>query len=445
MSAYFFKRLFLIIPTFLGATALLYFILSIAPGGPFARAVMQLKMTTFQQNGETPSGQFQESKLLSPAVLEQLKHQYGLDQPWWKRYLIWLGLYPRTVSTFTIPLNTPIQETLRYISHHNHRYALQRWIQVVQKDGMLHVLESGVGGNIAFADFPKLPHHTHIIDWEASHNWHIQPSSKTSHQFHIERRNFQGIFTGDFGNSYIYHEPVLKLIQERLPISCWFGITSFLLSYLICIPLGVLKALKHGSHFDWVSSLLIFIGYAIPGYVLGILLLFFLGGGSFLDWFPLGEFRSAHFDTLSTWEKIKDQLHHMILPIIAYTMGSFATLTLLTKNALLEQLHQDYVRFAIAKGLRKRRVIFVHALRNALIPLVTGIGHVIGIFLSGSYLIEKVFNIDGIGYLGFQSILQADYPVVLAFLVLNTFILLVGNLLSDMSYAWVDPRIRLDR
>jgi microcin C transport system permease protein len=246
----------------------------------------------------------------------------------------------------------------------------------------------------------------------------------------------------DLGKSYKYSEPVWSLIKDRIHISAYFGIISFLLSYLICIPLGIFKAIKHGSVFDKVSSAIVFAGYSIPGFILGAVLLVYFGGGSFWDVFPLGEFRSEDYEYFTFWGKIQNQLHHTILPVMAYMVGAFASLTVLMKNSLLENLSQDYVRTAFAKGLSEKRVIFFHAVRNSLIPLATGIGSLLGIWLAGSYLIERVFNIDGIGMLGYTSILSRDYPVTLGFLVVATIIKLLGNLLSDICYAGIDPRIR---
>jgi microcin C transport system permease protein len=246
----------------------------------------------------------------------------------------------------------------------------------------------------------------------------------------------------DLGTSYVYQDPVWDVIKSRFPISIFLGLTGFVLSYLVCVPLGVLKAIKHRSRLDFISSVVVFLGYSVPGWALGTALLVLFGGGSFLDLFPLGGFRPDNWEFLNFGEKIVAQARHMFLPVLCYMVGSFATLTILTKNSLLENLGQDYVRTAFAKGLSEHRVIFVHALRNSLIPIATGLGHVFGLILAGSFLIERVFNIDGMGYLGYISILQRDYPVALGILVIGSLLLLVGNILSDMIYAVVDPRIR---
>lgn len=246
----------------------------------------------------------------------------------------------------------------------------------------------------------------------------------------------------DLGKSYVYSEPVMDVITSRFPISIYFGLIGFILTYIVCIPLGVYKAVKNGSKFDFITSAIVFIGYAIPGFAFGALMLVLFGGGSFWDVFPLGGFRSSDFETLDFTGKILDQLHHTILPVTSYMIGSFATLTILTKNSVIESLSQDYIRTAFSKGLTERRVIFGHALRNSLIPISTGLGHAISLVLAGSILIEKVFNINGIGLLSYDSIIQRDYPVVMGILVISTLLLLVGNIISDMLYAIVDPRIR---
>jgi microcin C transport system permease protein len=246
----------------------------------------------------------------------------------------------------------------------------------------------------------------------------------------------------DLGNSYVYQDPVWDVIKTRFPVSIFLGLTGFFLGYFICIPLGVLKAVRHPSTFDLVTSAIVFMGYSVPGWALGTALLVLFGGGSFWSVFPLGGFRPDNWEYLSVWGKITGQIHYMFLPVVCYMVGSFATLTILSKNSLMETLGQDYVRTAFAKGLHGRRVIFVHALRNSLIPLVTGLGNAISLILAGSFLIERVFNIDGMGYLGYQAILQRDYPVALGILVIASLLMLIGNILSDMIYAAVDPRIR---
>ena len=222
------------------------------------------------------------------------------------------------------------------------------------------------------------------------------------------------------------------------------GLTGIILSYLVCIPLGIKKALNHGSFFDFGSSVMIFIAYSIPGWALGGVLLVLLGGGSFLDMFPLGGLHAPKeiWEQMNLFQKIINQIHHMILPIIAWSIASFATLTVLMKNGLLENLSQDYIRTAFAKGLSEKRVIWLHAIRNSVIPIAANIGQIIGVVIAGSYFIERVFNIEGFGKLAFEAILQRDYPITLGFLVIVVIIRLLGNIISDFTLALVDPRIR---
>jgi len=260
----------------------------------------------------------------------------------------------------------------------------------------------------------------------------------------IFETEFSGILTGNLGKSYTYQQPVIEVMKPRFRVSILLGFTGFLISYLVCIPLGIKKALSHGSKFDLVSSAIVFMAYSIPGWAFGGVLLVLFGGGSFWDVFPLGGLHSPQeiWQNLTFFEKVLDQIHHIILPIIAWTITSFATLTILMKNSLLENLSQDYVRTAFAKGLSEKRVIWVHTVRNSIIPIASGIGWIIATFIAGSYFVEMIFNINGFGKMGFQAILDRDYPITMGFLVIVVLIRLMANLISDLTLAAVDPRIR---
>ena len=247
----------------------------------------------------------------------------------------------------------------------------------------------------------------------------------------------------DLGTSYAYEEPVWDVIISKFPISLFFGFTSFFFSYLICIPLGMLKAVKNNSRFDTVSSVIIFIGYVMPGYALGILLIIFLGGGSFLDLFPISGIVSDNFESLSFLGKILDFLHHMGLPLICYMASEFAFLTMLMKNSLLEEIKKDYMRTAIVKGSTFNIAVWKHAFRNSLIPLATRLGEIFTIMFAGALLIERVFDIDGMGLLVFNSIVSRDYNVVMGIILLSSIMVLLGRLFSDIMYVVVDPRIKL--
>lgn len=250
------------------------------------------------------------------------------------------------------------------------------------------------------------------------------------------------VLRGDLGTSYRYSESVWVIIQERFPISIFYGLLTLFITYTICIPLGILKAIKHRTFVDNASSILIFTGYAIPGYVLGALLLVFFAAR--LEWFPMGGFTSLYFDDLSPFEKVKDLFWHAVLPLCSYLIGSFALVTLLMKNHLMDNLAADYVRTAVAKGVPFKRAVVGHALRNSLIPIATTFGQNITLIIGGSFLIETIFDINGFGLLGFTAILDRDYPIVMGVLLLSSILLLIGNIISDVLVALIDPRVRFN-
>jgi microcin C transport system permease protein len=337
MRAYFLRRLLLIPPTLLGLTLIVFFITRLAPGGPLEQALMRAQQTSLEHGAGRASGQ---GTALSTDQIDQLKHYYGFDKPWYVAYAQWLG-------------------------------------KVAQ---------------------------------------------------------------GDLGTSFRYNEPVWDLIRERFPISIFYGLTTLVITYAVCVPLGIVKAIRHRTWVDTGSSMLIFAGYAVPGYVLGALLLVFFAAR--LRWFPMGGFTGDNFADLSLAAKATDLLHHAILPLSCYLVSSFAFVTLLVKNNLMDALAADYMRTAVAKGVSYRRAVFGHALRNSIIPLATDFGQNLTLFLSGSFLIENIFDINGFGLLGYTSTLDRDYPVVMGVLLLSSLLLLVGNLISDALVALADPRIR---
>jgi microcin C transport system permease protein len=246
----------------------------------------------------------------------------------------------------------------------------------------------------------------------------------------------------DLGQSFRYNAPVIDVISDRFPVSIYYGLVTAFLIYAICIPLGIIKAIKHRTPVDNLTSVLIFLGYAIPGFALGAVLVNILAVQFQL--FPLGGFQSPNAAEMTTLETIADIAWHSVLPLIAYLVGAFALTTMLMKNSLMENMSADYVRTALAKGLNWRRAVFVHALRNSLIPIATSIGSLLGIFLTGSILIERVFNIQGVGLLAFEAIQARDFPVVMGFLVISSLVLMLGNLLSDLAVAAADPRVRFE-
>lgn len=250
----------------------------------------------------------------------------------------------------------------------------------------------------------------------------------------------------DFGESFYRNRPVLDLILEKMPVSISLGFWTVLLMYLISIPLGITKAVRDGSRFDAVTSWVILVGYAIPGFLFGILLIILFAGGSYVDWFPLRGLTSDHWETLSTWGKIKDYAWHMTLPLTALVIGEFASMTLLTKNSFLDELGKLYVLTARAKGLTSNRVLYGHVFRNAMLIVIAGFpSQLMRIFFTGALLVEIIFSLDGLGLLGFESAVSRDYPVMFGTLFIFTLLSLILSLISDLLYVVIDPRIDFER
>jgi microcin C transport system permease protein len=246
----------------------------------------------------------------------------------------------------------------------------------------------------------------------------------------------------DFGKSYFRDISVVQLIKEKLPVSISLGIWMTLLSYLISIPLGIRKAVRDGSPFDVWTSGIIIIGYAIPGFLFAILLIILFAGGSFFQIFPLRGLVSDGWSQFPWWQKILDYFWHLTLPIISMGLSAFATMTLLTKNSFLEELRKQYVLTARAKGCTERQVLYNHIFRNAMLLVIAGFpAAFVSAFFAGSLLIETIFSLDGLGLLSFESVLNRDYPVVFANLYIFALVGLVVNLISDLTYTWIDPRI----
>ena len=422
MTTYFIRRLLLTIPTFIGATLLVFTILQMAPGGPLERTIQQIQMGSMTTGEAGGSGGLSVGTSLPRSAMLELKRFYGFDKPGWQRYLIWLGVWPREIKHRELVFEQDKLKIQKYMGK-------GRYVSVTRNGEKLSVVNEDGSVN-------KL--------WKARLNSEEDQGEDNKAHGTIFETEFSGIFTGNLGKSYTYQQPVTEVMRPRFRISIFFGLTGWILSYLVCIPLGIRKALSHGSPFDFVSSVLIFVAYSIPGWALGGVLLVLFGGGSFWDIFPLGGFHAQReiWEAFTLWEKVINQLHHAVLPVIAWSITSFATLTVLMKNSLLENLSQDYIRTAFAKGISEKRVIWFHAMRNSVIPIASGIGWILSLVITGSYLIEKVFNIDGFGKLGFQAILDRDYPVTMGFLVIIVIIKLFANIISDLALATVDPRIR---
>jgi len=266
----------------------------------------------------------------------------------------------------------------------------------------------------------------------------------------INRDNWEGFLVFKFGDSFYRNKSVLELIKEKLPVSASLGITSFFITYIICIFLGISKAVRHETQYDTVTSLIVLVGYSIPGFVMGIFVIVFLGpgDGAIIHLIPLSGLTSAGtpgYEEWSTLKKIGDYLHHLAAPLFCFILGGFATLTMLTKNAILEETQKQYVLTARAKGLPEKIVLFKHILKNALIPLVTGFPTAfLAMFFAGSLLIEQIFTLDGLGLLSYQAVIQRDYPIVLGTLFIFSLMGLIGQLLTDLTYVLIDRRISFD-
>ncbi|MDP2359839.1 MAG: ABC transporter permease subunit [bacterium] len=497
MTTYFIRRFLLAFPTFIGITLIAFTIIQFVPGGPLEQEIIALKMG-MSQMGEAGAGSSSDvaagGSSIPAEALEEMKAYYGYDKPVILNFRIWNPqkhvdrymealTHEQVIAERTATLaallervrdgedTTPVRAQISLLREEikGLRDQVDRMRSNVIACAEIAVpalLEVALDGTTRYTEDQRekaidllvkrlnLPVWTsqdlgtklaQVEQWAAANEAKGTPVyAKVWKTFSYGRYGawLVRIFQLDLGKSHRYSRPVWEVMKTKFPVSIYFGAIGLILVYSVCIPLGVWKAVKHGSTFDTASSVIVFIGYSIPGWALGAVLLVLLGGGSFWDVFPLGGFRSEDWEFMNWWDKIWDQVHHTILPIIAWEIASFARMTILMKNSLMENLSSDYVRTAFAKGLSERRVVFLHALRNSLIPLATGLGHLISFIFAGSYLIEKVFNIDGFGLLGFNSLIHRDYPVVLASLVIGAVIGLMGNILSDMIYAAIDPRIR---
>ncbi|NJM91563.1 MAG: microcin C ABC transporter permease YejB [Rhodospirillaceae bacterium] len=248
--------------------------------------------------------------------------------------------------------------------------------------------------------------------------------------------------TFNFGESFFKGRPVVDLVLEKMPVSISLGLWTTLIIYLVSIPLGIAKAVRDGTEFDVWTSIVIVVTSAIPGYLFAVLLIVLFAGGSFVQWFPLQHLTSGDWDQMNWFERIVDYLWHLTLPLLALLTGAFASLTLLTKNSFLDQINQQYVTTARAKGLTESRVLYGHVFRNAMLIVIAGFpGAFIGILFTGSLLIEIIFNLDGLGYLGYEAVISRDYPIMFGTLYVFTLIGLITQIISDLMYTIVDPRI----
>ncbi len=408
MRDYVLRRLLLVPLTFVGITFVAFCFTRFVPGGPIEQALAERQQADRKRSSAArPSGP------ASPEELDNLKRRYGFDRPLTEAYAIWLGIMPGPADWTTVRLSKDGKAEAE-VADDLHA-------------GQSFKLEIKLSGK-AFA--------VTTLDGKPRDPWRAEPAplpddADTATRILVYRKAYAGLLQGQLGDSTGSDKPVWDEIKSRLPISAWFGGWSLLLAYAISIPLGVAKALRRDGWFDRISSQVLFILYSIPGFILAVALLQLLC-------FKLGWFPTMGFN----WSR---PFYHSFLPLSCEMIGAFTALTLFTRNGLLDNLAADYVRTAKAKGLGNGRIVFVHALRNSIIPLAATFGGNLGFFLTGSFLIEFTFNIPGLGLLGYDSLVHRDFPVFLGLLTLSSLAMLLGNIVSDLCVAAVDPRIRFDK
>jgi len=446
VKSYFLRRFLLIPPTLLGITFLVFAITRFVPGGPMDKMLQQAAGNADSGGAKKVSNEA--SGGLSEEQMEELEEQFGLDKSMPVAYLQWLGLLPRETRISKGEFGKAGDAGIGGGDEDPDNTATMilrgdgRLVKVMKKGGVIQSATYKSGAGPIGED-----------------GWKIRYEDEKARQERFQRRNttnaelpsypprviayktrFSGLLQGDLGRSTVYNDPVWEMILARVPVAAYFGILTAFFTYTISLPLGVLKALKHRTFIDSSSSILIFIGYSIPGFALGAILLVHLGARMSL--FPLFGLTSPDFAEMAMWDQVKDLAHHTVLPLLCYLVGSFAMLTMLTKNNLMDQLASDYVRTAVSKGVGFRKAVFGHAFRNSMIPVATSAGSLIGIFIGGSMLVETVFDIQGFGLLQYQAVISRDMPVIMGTLTIAAFLMLLGNIISDIIVAMVDPRIK---
>jgi microcin C transport system permease protein len=418
MRDYFLRRFLLIIPTIIGATMVVYFITRMAPGGPVENMMKAgMSMTSNRSLKDAGSTLTEEQK-------EALKVRFKLDQPYHIGYLMWLGVLPDHADKQVVKIEdgqSQASVTLRQLKPKS------EWVT----------------NNAYLITQAKVDLEGRVVDEKgaAVAGWQTQVDA-AKRQVSVFRSEFNGLLQGNLGESLRYNDRVWGMIRERMPISIFFGLLSFLLSYAVCLPLGVIKAIKHRTFVDNATSLLIFAAYAVPAFALASVLVVYTAAR--WGWFPTGGFTSEGFASLSFGGKVLDLLHHTALPGFCYIIGNFAMLTMLMKNNLMDNLAADYVRTAIAKGASFKQAVVRHALRNSLIPVASTLGGIVTIFVGGSVLIERVFDINGLGMLHFQAVVDRDHILMMGLLTIDVFLILLANILSDYFVAITDPRVRFE-
>ena len=405
---------------------LVFMVMKLAPGGPMEQGLSRLL------GGEGKRARAESGFSLSSAQVLELEESYQRDKSLPRAYAEWLGVLPRDIEK----AGEDFPEGAKEVE--------------IPVPGTVHVAKVRRDD----ADHAELiaPEGVDLSAWrvrlrtpaEAAQRWKKwmkdAPLKKpAAYRVVLFRPKLDGLLQGSLGNSSKYQDTVWSMILQRVPASIFYGLISMVIIYGVCLPLGILKAIKHRSWLDNVSSFAVFAGYAVPGYALGSLMVVFLGAK--LGWFPIRGFTGDDFDTLSAGDKVKDVIRHAAMPLTCYLVGSFAFMTLIVKNNLMDNLAADYVRTAVAKGVSYPSAVFRHAFRNSIIPVASTFGNNVSLLVAGSILIERVFDINGFGLLQFNAILERDEPLIMGVLFVSATLMLVGNVLSDLCVAMVDPRV----
>ncbi len=507
MWSYIVRRLILMIPTLIGVVTITFFISEFVPGGPVDQAIAQLQGKSneggvFELTGQgaTSDKLKREQMRISEQEMHKLYRQYNLHLSIWERYLrtfLWFQQDSLTSSQeiadgesqkvhfedtsyivvrrgdeyflyenlYVSPKLEKLQAERRNLTRSELFYDPEKEVLALASFPMVTFdLETGACRYEDLPDLERVP--LRIEEREVSYYSAVAKGEDRSRKQTVVRReiyldetlgealtnwnNWHGYFLCKFGRSSSKNKSVFVLIKERLPVSARLGVFSFFCTYTVCIILGIAKAVRNGSRFDSLTSAAVLIGYSIPGFVLAVFLLKLVGPAEpvFGAWFPGTGIHATELDGYydwPLWKQLLNNIHHMVLPLICLSIGSFAVLTMLTKNSVLDQFQQLYAVAARARGLSERKVLFKHIFRNSLIPLVTGFpASFVLMFFSGSLLIEQVFSLNGLGYLSFEALRDRDFPLIMSNLFVFTMVGLVLRLVTDICYAVVDPRISFE-
>jgi len=405
---------------------LVFAIMRLAPGGPMEQGLSRML------GGEGKRARAEAGFSLSSAQVLELEENYQRDKSLPRAYGEWLGVLPRDIEKIGDDFPGDAKEIEMAVPGTVHMAKVRRddanRVELIAPEGV---------DLSAWRVRLRTPEEA-ALRWK---KWMKDTPLKkpAAYRAVLFRPKLDGLLQGSLGNSSKYQDSVWSMILQRIPCSLFYGLVSMAIIYGVCLPLGVLKAIKHRSWLDNVSSFAVFAGYAVPGYALGSLLVVFLGAK--LGWFPIRGFTGDNFDTLAPGDKVKDLLQHAVMPLTCYLIGSFAFMTLIVKNNLMDNLAADYVRTAVAKGVSYPSAVFRHAFRNSIIPIASTFGGNVTLLVAGSMLIERVFDINGFGLLQFNAILERDEPLIMGVLFVSALLMLIGNILSDLCVAMVDPRV----